>query len=607
MIKFYIFVLIIGICYCDTFKKCIIKHDNIIECNELRFKYYLRLGEINVVKINNIKYLETLVYYTNENDTITEKELIKTQLIKTEFNNSKEIIDKEINNIIYYIMGKTNFSSHIYNSIFSMSLINIDNVYIAKLDSMYYNITKMNETVNLKYIILYTHYNNKHKFILCYINNSDKILDIKCDLELKFNMDFIYSLDLKISLIEFLNAISKEKKILDNNIYCNNCNKILDNKILSYFYIINENKNLIFVDEKDTNIYSIIVNKIYDTLMFYIGTYYNKYFKLDDIYHDICNDYSRSSEFINPYKNTHVCKYNIIKNISNLYIKKENDVILSMNKTLIISDDVNFIINLVDKYCSEDMFKSIIDNILNYFSKDLVEKFSINNKHYNKPVYLKYRLDDYIYVFDNNFIFKYKKINITHYYFYNIEIIEIDIIKEKFTNNKIILECDEWENKNIKYSNNNEYKFLITEPNIICSDDYRNNNCTKIIKNSLYNKDYLFCTNTITKCNLNSVKYSKIFIDFFCNNLLSYNELMYDYDGIKIYLAISVNNIYVYSNKYCNNGFKLGNFNMIKNSVDEVEYFGNLFVYSCKNCIITSENSIRELLKINMYNIFLIK
>lgn len=586
-IIFLIKTIIIILYFVNKIDTCTIERNNKLKCNNLEYTYYLRYNTINTTINTNLK-LYTIVYYTDEYDNIISNELVPS--------NYNDIY--EINNILYNIMKKTKYAAHIHNPMFSMTLIN-PLAKIVKLDDIDYKIINketLSDKESIQYTIIYTLFDKKSNFIACYRLNSKKFLDIECDSRIVIDINFNYP---KLTLIKYLehvtnyppNAISIINK---HNLTTFPLKYEKVNLETAYTYLISNKINCDSIlyksisNDNNKNLQLITIEKIKEYLKIYILKENSKYFNINKNISDICNlNIDTSYEFINPFKDEY-CIKNILKKNFNYSISlyDNKSIILSRNKTLKVEDKY-IIINLQNKF-SEDIFNEIIQLIKNYLNRN--NRLPIDKKllDHNSDLYLRYRIDNYIYIVDNNLIFSYKPINETHYYFTDMLIRKLDIFGRRIEYVRSNKTCTKFKNpyihydyntKKIIFSNNNSY--------IVCVDD--NNisfNCTNIKEST----KELYCLKMKINCTKPHIE-SKIF----CYDLQYTYKTIYNNEKNYIKIALGLNNLYIYTNLFFGQ-----NFNIRIYKFEQISKVNDIIYYECINCTIQDINVLENEIDLNL-------
>jgi hypothetical protein len=491
-------------------------------------------------------------------------------------------------------MKETKFAVHIHNSMFSMTLIN-PLAKIVKLDDIDYKL--INNKESIQYTIIYTLFDNKSNFIACYRLNSIKVLDIKCDLRIIINSNSINYPEL--TFIKYLEHVTKHPANTISIINKNNFTTfpLKDEKVnleTAYTYLISGKINYDSILYKyisntyNINLQLISIEKIQEYLRFYILKNNMKYFNINKKY--ICELYINTSyEFTNPFKNKY-CIVKILKDVFNYNIPSYNNkpITLSRNETLQLKDKY-LIINLENKY-SEEISNKIKQIIIKYLNNNVDDNLSFQNS----KVYLEYRLDEYMFIFGKNIIFSYKYINTTHYYFYDINIRKINLIKKTFEHTRDIKQCKKWVNPYIRY--NNDINELIIHNNnsyIVCTDN--NNisfNCTDIEKSNIEHikLEELYCLEIKVNC----TKKHKIDKEIFCNDLEYKHKTIYNKENKYIKIALGLTKLYIYTNLKFEEKFNFKKYNFI-----QVYKISDITYYRCTNCNIQDinilENEINKL------------
>jgi hypothetical protein len=495
-------------------------------------------------------------------------------------------------------MKKTKFAAHIHNPMFSMTLIN-PLAKLVKLDDI--DSKQINEE-SIQYTILYTLFNNVSNFIACYRLNSKNVLDIKCNLKIIINSNsFNYP---ELTFIKYLEHITNNPP---NTISINNLTTFplkyeKVNLETAYSYLINGKINSDSIlyksvsNKTNINLQLISIEKIQQYLEFYILKKNSKYFNVNKNLSDFCNlNINTSYEFINPFKNEY-CIYKILKYVYNYSIPLNNNksIILSRNKTLQLGNKY-LIINLQNKY-SEDIFNEIIELIRKYLNKDKSIEISQKLLVKNTIQYLRYRFDKSIFVVDKNFVFNYEYINITHYYFYDINIRKINLVEERFEYIRDIKTCKSWLNPYIRYDNNiKKFIFSNNDPYVVCVDN--NNisfNCTNVKKSDVeqIKLEELYCLQMKVKCT-NETNIEK---KLFCNDLEYKHKTIYKNSEKYIKIALGLNELFIYTNFKFRQTFNIENYNFTQYIKEK-----NIIYYVCTNCNIHVTNTLLN--KINEFTI----
>jgi hypothetical protein len=442
--------------------------------------------------INIDKYTENINFnpiYINTDDLINTfiydkklKKINNTNIRRIkDFNvKEKDIIDKFVSDYIYLNIIKSKYNKNIYYKIiklkkkniisyipiFRVFWTNIDIIYRANINKKYNNILQIGLLPTfLESYIKYTNNDNIHSTFINIKNYENEVYINLIDKFIK-NFNNVNILDVDI----FSNNIKNEIKfdLIFSDIYKMIAN-ININNILEEYTFINSSYFDSFLNVK--YIFKIIIFALNNLLIggtfiiFFPGyenKIYDQFIKLLTIFFDKVHIQNSSIDY--SYRYYVICSNfqnnNIIKNINNININMDDNIILNNLFITIANNEINLALNKKLKFINKKI-KSL-------------QPFFNNSKLINKLYYHKW----------------YNQIYKTYIYLLNI-FKNNDKIKEDIHNN-IFKYLKKYNNKiNYKLENNKAYKYIIksetTKINII-DKVISNFNLLNIIPSLKYNK-----------------------------------------------------------------------------------------------------------------------
>lgn len=454
--------------------------------------------------------------------------------------------------------------------------------------------------IDFSYSMIYSY----KMFIYCYLEDSIKIINTKCNLVFNINYDKNLKSNLFSDLInhlfennptKILEQTKNNKKIINSTYTCNNnCyqNKYYSNNSIDHIHMYRYAKSAIllhqicYLDDQDKidmciNLHknNDITKKILPLIIKY------KAIKADNE----CSIKCKDMRVYNTVVNTTTCKY--YKNVNNMYIyyssnKQVENITynLQLNEmTYVITIELNKDENTLE------YVKALQQIIINFFSDE------------NENIIFQYNTDDKIlkrgfYIVELNSVkFKYYYINDTHVYFYQIVVHNVNILKSYISFDNQITNCSNLFTSDIKKVNN---KYLIpNNSNITCIDEYYN---TKTCINVHYINPYkVLCPEININCNIKSNLLNVLNTMCYLTTLEMYKFYTKDKKQLYLYYDFFENEFFIRTEYNLTNNFIVDN-----NAFNYILTDDNIFKYNYYKLI--NFNSYSEIIQWYSANINLL-